>query len=167
MWQPLCSPPKNNSLDRKPSKRDLTTVIRMWKCRTTDGFWWGCWRGRAQFSLRGWPPRVWSWSGWYMGNTNWTCFVFLLLWGDSHKAGDEVESSGEWGCSGFMMWNFQIINKNIIEKRRVNWTQKWRWPLLSAEVHFLNKDLHSTLLHTQCPKLRLQGTFTSYRVFLN
>lgn len=120
-WRLLWQPPYFSTKRNSPS-RTLVTVpkncnkdVEVWLF-TIDGFWRVGHRWvRSQLPLRGWPWGVWPSFHEYAANTNWTECI-CLMWG-RHKVGEWTLEEWETVIIGRIVWNSQIISKNIIGGR--------------------------------------------------
>lgn len=75
-------------------------------------------RGMRKDSVicRGWPLGVCPRCNKYMGNTNCTSWVFFFFIAGVGAQGWEVGPgrNGKWVWSGCIVWNSQIINRNVM-----------------------------------------------------
>lgn len=115
---------KSISLDRKSSKSTLKSCHRM--LSESDDLWQGCGWGRTEFSLRGWPLRVWPCSSECMRQHKLDLLIFLLVFifsffffsggGGITRVEGRPGRTGKWVGLGLMILKSWTINTNIMKK---------------------------------------------------
>lgn len=86
---------------------------------------WEVWGG-LDFSLRGWPLGVWSYCNAYMGNTKLDLMLFCCCCGEGARVERWIWEEWEMSVINCIIWNSQIIIKNIMwrgKKQKTPWSQ--------------------------------------------
>lgn len=120
-YDSLSRPLQRTSSNRKLLKRVLKKLWqRCWSVAShINGLCWG-WGLGEDSVIPGWPLGVWQFSNEYAGNKNLTWLNFFSFGESLHrwKGGPERNGKWVWSSSGYSIWIFQRINRDIMLAKR-------------------------------------------------